>query len=47
MPSTKQQTGLAGIIETHATDVLAHSGGEEELLMSLADNTGTLYASWY
>jgi hypothetical protein len=36
MPLTKQQTQLAGIIDTHATHVLAHGGGDEEPLLSFA-----------
>ncbi len=34
---TVQQTRLAETIDTHVTEVLAHSGGEEALLLSLAD----------
>jgi len=41
MPLTEQQTQLACTIDTHATYVLAHGGGDEELLMSLADYMGT------
>jgi hypothetical protein len=41
MPLTEQQTRLARTIDTHATHVLAHGGGDEELLMSLADYMGT------
>jgi hypothetical protein len=41
MPLTEQQTQLACTIDTHATHVLAHGGGDEELLMSLADYMGT------
>jgi hypothetical protein len=35
MPLTEQQTLLA------VTKVLTHEGGDEELLMSLADHMGT------
>jgi hypothetical protein len=41
MPLTEQQTQLACTIDTHATHVLAYGGGDEELLMSLADYMGT------
>jgi hypothetical protein len=41
MPLTEQQTQLACTIDTHATHVLAYGGGDEELLMSLADYKGT------
>jgi hypothetical protein len=41
MPLTEQQTQLACTIDTRATHVLAYGGGDEELLMSLADYMGT------
>jgi hypothetical protein len=41
MPLTEQQTRLAATIDTHVTDVLAHGGGDEALLVTLADHMGT------
>ena len=41
MPLTEQQTELARAIDTHVTHVLAHGGGDEELLVTLADHMGT------
>jgi hypothetical protein len=41
MPLTEQQTEMGCIIDTHITHVLAHGGGDEELLVSLADHMGT------
>jgi hypothetical protein len=41
MPLTEQQTQLAGTIDRHVKHVLAQGGGDEELLMSLADHMGT------
>jgi hypothetical protein len=41
VPSIEQQTQLACIIDTHVTRALAHGGGDEELLVSLADYMGT------
>jgi hypothetical protein len=38
---TEQQTWLAVTIDTHVREVLAHDGGDKELLMSLADHMGT------
>ena len=37
MPLTAQQTQLAETIDTHVKQVLAHGGGDEALLLSLAD----------
>ena len=41
MPFTAQQTRLAMMIDTHVTQVLADGGGDEGLLLSLADHMGT------
>jgi len=41
MPLTAQQTRLAETIDTHVTQVLAHGGGDEALLLSMADSMGT------
>jgi hypothetical protein len=41
MPLTEQQTRLAATIDTHVTDVLSHGGGDEALLVTLADHMGT------
>jgi tRNA G37 N-methylase TrmD len=41
MPLTEQQTRLAGVIDRHVRHVLAQGGGDEALLMSLADHMGT------
>jgi len=41
MPLTPQQTRLAVTIDTHVTRLLAHGGGDEALLASLADYMGT------
>jgi hypothetical protein len=40
MPFTAQQTRLAMMIDTHVTQVLAAGGGDEALLLSLADSMG-------
>jgi hypothetical protein len=40
MPLTQQQTRLAVTIDTHVRQVLARGGGDEELLMSMADYLG-------
>ena len=40
MPFTAQQTRLAIMIDTHVTQVLAAGGGDEALLLSLADYMG-------
>ena len=40
MPLTVQQTQLAETIDTHVRQVLAHGGGDEALLLSLADSLG-------
>jgi uncharacterized protein YhfF len=40
MPLTEQQTRLASIIDQHVKHVLAEGGGDEALLMSLADHMG-------
>lgn len=45
MSLTEQQTRLAGTIDRHVKHVLAHGGGDEELLMSLADYMGT-FKQW-
>ena len=37
MPLTVEQTQLAETIDTHVRQVLAHGGGDEALLLSLAD----------
>jgi hypothetical protein len=41
MPYTAEQTRLAVMIDTHVTQVLADGGGEEGLLLSLANHMGT------
>jgi hypothetical protein len=41
MPFTAEQTRLAVLIDTHVTQVLADGGGDEALLLSLADSMGT------
>ena len=41
MPLTAQQIRLAVAIDTHVTHLLAHAGGDEALLVSLADHMGT------
>ena len=41
MPFTAEQTRLAVMIATHVTQVLADGGGDEALLLSLADSMGT------
>jgi hypothetical protein len=41
MPLTEEQTRLAVIIDTHVREVLAQGGGDEALLMSMADSMGT------
>jgi hypothetical protein len=41
MSFTAEQTRLAVLIDTHVTQVLAHGGGDEGLLLSLADYMGT------
>jgi hypothetical protein len=42
MPLTVQQTQLAETIDTHVKQVLAQGGGDEALLLSLADYIPTL-----
>jgi hypothetical protein len=37
MPLTAQQTRLAETIDTHVRQVFAHGGGDEALLLSMAD----------
>ena len=41
MPLTEQHTQLALTIDTHVKQVLAHDGGDEALLLSLADTMPT------
>jgi hypothetical protein len=41
MPLTAQQTRLAETIDTHVTQVLAHGGGDEALLLSMGDSMDT------
>ncbi len=41
MPLTAQHTRLALIIDAHVRAILAHGGGDEALLMSMADYMGT------
>jgi len=41
MPLTADQTRLALTIDMHVKQVLAHGGGEEALLLSLADSMPT------
>ena len=41
MPLTAEQTRLAVLIDTHVREVLAHGGGDEAVLMSMADCMGT------
>jgi hypothetical protein len=41
MPLIEQQTRLAHTRDTHVRQVLAHSGGDEALLRSMADSLGT------
>jgi len=41
MPLSEQQIRLAVTIDTHVTEVLAHGGGDEALLRSLADDMST------
>jgi hypothetical protein len=41
MPLTEQQTRLALAIDTYVKQVLARGGGDEALLMSMADYMGT------
>jgi len=41
MPLTEEQTRLAVILDTHVKEVLAHGGGDEALLRSMADYLGT------
>ena len=45
MPLTEAQTRLAVIIDTHVRESLAHGGGDEALLMSIADSMGT-FKQW-
>jgi len=40
MPFTTEQTRLAVMIDTHVTLMLADGGGDEALLLSLADYMG-------
>ena len=46
MPLTVQQTQLAETIDTHVRQVLAHGGGDEALLLSLADYMPPLSSCW-
>ncbi len=41
MPFTAEQIRLAVMIDTHVTQVLAEGGGDEALLLSLADSMET------
>jgi hypothetical protein len=41
MPFTAEQTRLAVMIDTHVTQVLTNGGGDEALVLSLADYMGT------
>jgi hypothetical protein len=41
MPLTEEQTRLAVLIDTHVREVLAHGGGDEAVLMLMADSMGT------
>jgi hypothetical protein len=41
MSLTEPQTRLAAVIDTHVTHVIALGGGDEKLLVSLADHMGT------
>jgi hypothetical protein len=41
MPLTEEKTRLALTIDTHVRKVLAQGGGDEALLMSMADHMGT------
>jgi hypothetical protein len=41
MPLTIQQTRLAETIDTQVTQVLAHGGGDEAMLLSMADDMST------
>ena len=41
MPFTPEQTRLAVMIDTHVMQVLVDGGGDEALLLSLADPMGT------
>ena len=41
MPLTEQQHRLARSIDTHVREVVAAGGGDEALLMSMADSMGT------
>ena len=41
MPLPAHQTRLAETIDTHVTQVLAHGGGDEALLRSMADDMST------
>jgi hypothetical protein len=41
MPLTEQHTRRALIIDTHVREILAHGGGDEALLISMADDMGT------
>ena len=41
MPLTTEQTRLAVMIDTHVTQVLPDGGGDEALLLSLADHLET------
>jgi hypothetical protein len=42
MVFTVHRTRLAATIDTHVTEVLSHRGGDAALLMSMADDIGTL-----
>jgi hypothetical protein len=41
MPLTALQTRLAETIDTHVRQVLAHGGGDEAVLLSMADHMPT------
>lgn len=41
MPLTEEKTRLALTIDTHVREVLAQGGGDEALLLSMADYMGT------
>jgi hypothetical protein len=46
MPLTMHQTQLAETIDTHVRQVLAHGGGDEVLLLSIADYMPTFNFSF-
>ena len=41
MSLTEKQTQLARTIDTHVAQIIAHGGGDEELLRSMADHMPT------